>query len=39
MQQKMKTKIEKIEELKGKTINQEVRKRFLEEVNCLLKNH
>ena len=36
MQKKMKSKIERIEELKGRKVNIEVRKRFMEEVNCLL---
>ena len=33
LQKKLKSKIEKIEELKGKKVNEEVNKRFMTEVN------
>lgn len=39
MQRKIKTKIQKIEQLRGKDVNKEVHDYFMEEVNTLLQRY
>ena len=39
MQRKMKGKLERIEELKGRRVNEEVHNRFMEELNFLIEKY